>query len=247
MMTRTLLVSLAIALGAVSGLRCATDQEQTPRPPGDREQEQQQQQQGPRLTLEPASGSPGSGVTAKGSGFRGDCRARLYFDTESGPLLGSADVDRSGSFSARLTIPEKSTGDRHLVLARGLRPGTDGCTAPSDNRAEAPFSLTPPRPRLVIDTLEARPGTTVHVEGRGFCADPGCSAVTVLIDGQVAAGDVKVSPQGSFSAEARVPAIKTAGEIVVAAVQTLADKTEIRVFGELEVTPRPNARQRPVQ
>ena len=56
-----------------------------------------------------------------------------------------------------------------------------------------------------------------------------------------------VSAAGAFSTEARVPAIKTAGRVVVAAVQTLTDQTEIQAFGELEVTTRPNVRPRPVQ
>jgi hypothetical protein len=234
----TLVVSFAIALGAVSGVRCAATQE--PAAPPTRSDTERGQQ--PRLSLQPAAGSPGTLVAAKGSGFRGDCRVRLYFDAESGPLLASADVDRFGSFSARLVIPAQTTAERHLVLARGLRPGAKGCVEPSGNQAEAPFALRQ-LPTLLIDTREARPGRTVHVEGRGFCADSACSTVKVLIDGQVAAGNLKVSPGGDFSAEARVPAIKTAGKIAVVAVQTLADQTEIRAFGELEVTPRPNVRR----
>ena len=239
MMTRTLLVPLAIALGAaVSGSHCAAAQTQAP-PPG-----RTQQEQGPRLSLEPAAGSPGTIVAAKGSGFRGDCQVRLFFETESGPPLGSANVDRSGAFSARLVIPEQAAGERHAVLAHALRPGAKGCVEPSGDKAEAAFVLTPrsTAPTLVIDTLQARPGLAVHIDGRGFCGDPGCSTVTVLMDGQVAAGGVKVSPAGTFSVAARVPATKTAGKLVVVAVQTLADQTESRGFGELEVTPRPDVR-----
>jgi hypothetical protein len=252
MMPRPFFVALAIALTAVSGLRCAAAQEQPSR--GNTEDTEQERR--PLLTLEPAAGSPGATVAAKGSGFRGDCGVRLYFDTESGTPLGSAGVDRSGSFTAQVVIPEQATGEQHAVLARGLRPGTTGATAandcvePSGNRAEAAFAVRPrdaTPPVLVIATREARPGSTVQVAGRGFCGEPGCSTVTVLIDGQVAAGDVQVSPGGTFSAEARVPAINTAGRLAVVAVQTLADQTEIRAFGELETTPRPDVRRRPVR
>ncbi|HTG36022.1 MAG TPA: hypothetical protein VLB76_24125 [Thermoanaerobaculia bacterium] len=241
-MKRTLLVPLAIAFGAVSGFHCAAAQKQTSPTHGDTEQR-------PFLSLEPAAAPPGTTLAAKGSGFRGDCGVRLYFDSESGPPLGASDVDRSGSFTARLIISEQATGEQHVVLARGLRPGANGCVEPSGNRAQTPFALEPRTsiPTLAIDTIEARPGKAVHVEGRGFCTDPRCSNVTVLIDGQIAAGDVKVSPAGTFSAAARVPATKTAGKIAVAAVQTLADQSEIRAFGELEVTPRPNVRREPVR
>jgi hypothetical protein len=237
----TLVASFAIALGAVSGFRCAAAQE----PPAPSTRGDTERGQKPLLSLQPAAGSSGTLVAAKGSGFRGDCRVRLYFDAESGPLLASADVDRVGSFSARLVIPAQATAERHLVLARGLRPGAKGCAEPSDNQAEAPFAVRR-APTLLIGTREARPGGAVHVDGRGFCADSGCSTVKVLIDGQLAAGKLTVSPTGTFSAEARVPAIKTAGKIAVVAVQTLSDQTEIRAFGELEVTPRPNVRRQPV-
>src|SRR5262249_48231552 len=160
----------------------------------------------------------------------------------------SAEVDRSGSFAARIAIPEQAAEGRHAVLARALRRGAKGCVEPSGNRAEAPFVVTPrgpAPPTLVIDTPEARPGSAVHVAGRGFCGEAGCSPATTLSGGQVAAGDVKVSPAGTFSAMARVPAINPAGKIAVVAVQTLADQSEIRAFGELEVTPRPNVRRQP--
>jgi hypothetical protein len=117
----------------------------------------------------------------------------------------------------------------------------------SGNNAEASFTLKPGAsiPALVISSIEQRPGSTVHVEGRGFCTDPGCSTVMVIIDGQVGAADVKVNSGGTFSADAQVPAIKTSGKVTIVAVQTLADQTEIRAFGELEVTPRPNIQRNP--
>jgi hypothetical protein len=237
MTIRPYCVALAIVLTTVSGLSCDWAQEQN-------------QEQKPLIALEPGSGPPESTVVAKGSGFRGDCRVRLSLAGESFPPLGSADVDRSGAFSAEITIPAQASEGEHIVLVEGLRPGTQGCEAPSDNRAQATFVVHPGEtapPALTIDTVEARPGSTVRVAGRGFCAETGCSTVTVLIDGQVGARDVKVIAGGTFSAEARVPAINTAGRIAVAAVQTLADGTEIRAFGELEVTPRPNVRRQPGQ
>lgn len=246
MRIRTLLIPCTIALAAVSGLYCAAAQEQTA---GD--QDQGQQGQRPQLALAPAAGPAGSAVAARGSGFAGDCGVRLHLGTESGTALASADVDRSGTFAASLTIPAQTAGGRHTVLARGLRPGTEGCTAPSENAARAVFEVTTQGggtpPSLVIRTRDARPGSMVRIEGRGFCGEAGCSPVTVLVDGQVGAGDVRVSSGGTFSVEARVPAINTAGRIVVTAVQTLADGSEIRAFGELQTTTRPDGRRPTVQ
>ena len=246
MRIRRLLVPCAITLAAVSGLYCAAAQEQTAG-----NQDEARQEQRPQLSLAPAAGPAGSAVAARGSGFAGDCGVRLYFDAESGTALASADVDRSGAFAASLTIPAQAAGGRHAVLARGLRPGTEGCTAPSENAARAVFEVTTQGggapPSLVIRTRDARPGSMVRVEGLGFCGEAGCSPVTVLVDGQVGAGDVQVSSGGTFSAEARVPAINTAGRIVVTAVQTLADGSEIRAFGELLTTPRPDVKRPTVQ
>jgi hypothetical protein len=246
MMNRTFLIPFALVLAAVSGLHCAAAQEQTAGTGGDA-----QQGQGPRLSLEPTAGPAGGAVAAKGSGFRDDCGVRLYLDTESEAPLATADVDEFEAFSARLTIPAQTAAGEHVVLARGLRLGTEGCAAPTDDLARAAFTVTPggtkTPPSLVIRTREARPGTTVRVEGRGFCGEAACSAVTILIDGQVGAGNVKVSSAGTFNAEARVPAITIAGRIAVTALQTLADHSEIRAFGELQITPRPPGQREPVE
>lgn len=245
MRIRTLIVPLTMVLAAVSGLAGAAAQEQTTETGGDAQRGQR-----PRLALEPAAGPPGSAVAAMGSGFRGACGVRLYFDAATDIPLSSADVDSSGAFSARLVIPARAAGGRHAVLARALKPGAEGCAAPADDRAQATFEVTPggkTPPSLVIETRDARPGATVRVEGRGFCGEAACSAVRILVDGQVGAGDVKVNPAGTFSAAARVPAINTVGRIAVTAVQTLADQSEIRAFGEIEVTPRPNVRRQPAE
>ncbi len=246
MRIRTLLIPLAIVLAAVSGLYCAAAQDQTAGTAGDA-----QQGQGPQLSLEPAAGPAGGAVTAKGSGFRDNCGVRLYLDAESEAPIATASVDEFEAFSARLTIPAQAAAGEHVVLARGLRPGTEGCAAPTDDRARAVFTVTSgggkTPPTLVIRTREARPGSTVHVEGRGFCGEPACSAVTILVDGQVGAGGVKVGPAGTFSAEARVPAITISGRLAVTALQTLADHSEIRAFGELLVTPRPPGQRERVE
>jgi hypothetical protein len=239
-MTRMYVVTLAIALFAFSGSRCPAAQGQaTP--------SQTEQDSKPLLTLEPAAGPAGSKTTVKGAGFRGDCGVNLFFDGANGASAGFAHVDRSGAFLASIVIPADAAEGRHPVFAEGLRARGESCADPSGNRGEAIFVVTQhstAAPSLMIDTIEARPGSDVHVSGRGFCAEDGCSPVRVLIDGQVGAENVKVSAGGTFSTAARVPAIKTVGRLPVVAVQTLADQSEIHAFGEIEVTPRPNV-QRP--
>lgn len=239
-MTRTYVVTLAIALFVFSGFRCPAAQGQAT--PSQTEQDGE-----PLVTLEPAAGPAGSKVTAKGAGFRGDCGVNLFFDGANGASAGFARVDRSRAFLASIVIPENAAEGRHAVLAEGLHMRAESCADPSGNRGEAIFVVTQhstPAPSLTIDTIEARPGLDVHVSGRGFCAEDGCSPVTILIDGQVGAENVKVSAGGTFSTAARVPAIKTVGMLPVVALQTLADQSEIRGFGQIEVTTRPN-RPRP--
>ena len=161
MFAHSLWVSATLLLAATSGLLFS----------GSRSAAAQEPPQEPVLALAPAAGSAGTVVAAKGSGFHGDCAVRIYFDRDNGPLLSSANVDRSGGFAIQFAVPDPATAGRHQLLARALRPGTDGCVEPSRNQAAAPFDVTAaaPIPVLVIGTVQARPGGSVHIEGRGFC------------------------------------------------------------------------------
>jgi hypothetical protein len=196
------------------------------------------------LTLLPVSGPPGSSVAAFGEGFQGHCGVDLFLDTTATPL-GATDVKTDGTYSTQVIIPEDTASGPHPLLVRGRTLAGETCSESAATTAEETFTVTARRPVISLLTLEGRPGLTVEVQGRGFCAETACSGATILIDGQVAATGVTVGADGTFIAEAAVPAISAAGSVAVTALQQDAGGLESRAFGELIVTVRPN-QPRPV-
>jgi len=197
------------------------------------------------LIVFPTAAPSGSSVAAFGGGFEGRCGVELFLDTSENSL-GTADVEEDGTYSTQVIIPEDVEAGDHLVLVEGRDSSEQGCTEPVTVGAEVPFRVTAMRPVIELAD-EARPGTTVEVHGRGFCAASECSSVTLLLDGQIGAQDVAVEADGTFVAEAIVPAITAAGGVNVVAVQTSADGSELRAFGELTVTVRPDRSEEVIQ
>ena len=191
------------------------------------------------------SGEEAAGATVliRGEDFSGDCSVRVSLDGDVKQPLGEADTTTEGAFSVQAVIPSDTDTGMHTLTAQGLA-GPD-CDEPSDNLATTDIDVKAPLPSLLIDTIEGRPGGTIQVSGRGFCGDPTCSAITLFADGSVAAADVEVATDGSFSVTALVPAVDNAGEIMVVAVQTDASGEMLRGFGDLFVTVRPGG-ERPV-
>jgi hypothetical protein len=196
----------------------------------------------PFIALEPSAAQPATSVSVSGSGFDGDCAVRLSLDETAD--IARPEVGRSGTFQAAFRVPADAAEGVHEVVAQGVRAGVQGCSDPSGRVASARLSVTGGGEAgvavLTVDTVEARPGSLVHVSGRGFCAADGCSPVTIYISGQVSARNVRVGPGGTFTTPAAVPAVDTAGHIHVVAVQSGPGESEIRASSELRVTPRPN-------
>jgi Kelch motif protein/galactose oxidase-like protein len=72
----------------------------------------------PVLADSPASGPPGQRVTLAGSGFYAHENVTLSWD--GGPVLGRAVTSPSGTFTARITIPQAGPG-QHTLTAQGRR------------------------------------------------------------------------------------------------------------------------------
>lgn len=191
------------------------------------------------------SNAPQAGATVlvEGRDFQGDCRIRIVFDGNHDEPLGTSGVGEKGEFAVQAVIPIDASAGEHELTIQGL--AGPNCDQPSDNVARLDLDVKPPLPWLLIDTIEARPGGSVQVTGRGFCGDAACSPVMLLVDGAVVARDVDVGADGSFNVTAQVPAVDNAGEIMVVAIQTGAGGETLRGFGDLFVTVRPGG-QRPV-
>jgi hypothetical protein len=197
------------------------------------------------LTVFPASVAPGGTIAAFGEGFQGRCGVDLYIDAVADPPFGTADVTSDGTYSTQLIVPEETASGPHTLLVRARSLAGQACTEVAATTDQETFTVTARQPVIEVQALEGRPGADVEVRGRGFCADAACSPVTILINGQTAAANVAVSADGTFLADATVPAISAAGTVAVVAVQQDAAGDEARAFGEIIVTVRPNAPRPP--
>jgi hypothetical protein len=198
----------------------------------------------PGLVLFPSNEpSAGATVLVEGEDFRGDCSVQIVFDGSDTEPLVMASIDEEGIFSVQTVIPADAPTGKHQLTAQGLT--GPNCDQFSDNADTLDINVKSPLPLLLIDTIEARPGGSVQIAGRGFCNDVACSPVIVLVDGAIVAQDIEVDADGSFNVTAQVPAVDNAGEIMVVAVQTDAAGETLRGFGDLIVTVRPGGK-RPV-
>ena len=194
---------------------------------------------GGKVGIHPLSGPSGSTVAVSGRGFVNACGAALYLRSFGGETLANADVG-DGDFNIQAVLPEGLEPGEVTIVGELL--GSDGaaCTQSTGTTFEAKFEVMDEMPIIELAVHDGRPGSDVGVTGRGFCPQPECSDVTLLIDGQVATPGVEVAEDGTFSSAAMVPAIDAAGAVAVVAVQTAADGSVLRGFGEVFVTVRPN-------
>ena len=187
--------------------------------------------------------SAGATVLVEGEDFRGDCNVQIVFGGNDTEPLVTGSIDEVGFFSVQTVIPADAPTGKQQLTAQGLT--GPNCDQFSDNADTLDIIIKSPLPLLLIDTIEARPGGSVQIAGRGFCNDAACSPVMVLVDGAIVAQDIEVDADGSFNVTAQVPAVDNAGEIMVVAIQTDAAGETLRGFGDLIVTVRPGG-ERPV-
>ena len=195
-----------------------------------------------RVSLWPsATSAAGTVLLVEGEDFAGDCKVRVRLDDDFATILAEAPVNTDGSISVQVAIPGETTPGTHTLEVQGLK-GPE-CDESSRNFAAKPLAVSRSMPLLVLDTIEGRPGSSLTVNGRGFCSDMGCSLVTLITDGGVAANDIKVAEDGTFTTTAQIPAVDNAGNIMVVAMQYDANGDSLRGFGELIVTVRPGGKR----
>jgi hypothetical protein len=193
-----------------------------------------------KLSAQPTLSSPaGSVVLLQGDDFGDGCDVRLFLED-----IALADVrsDRNGAFAVQVVVPEQTTEGMHTVRAQTL--GDSGCNEDADGMTVS-LLVAALLPVIEVSPMEGRPGGTVSVAGRAFCGGADCSPVTVLINGLVAADNVPVDSDGTFTVDALVPAVDAAQDIAVVALQTDAAGGRLRAFGDVTVTVRPDVPEGP--
>ena len=69
----------------------------------------------PAITREPVSGMPGSAIDVRVTGFGADEPVLLLWQSETGPVLGTANTDGNGSGATTISIPKESSGLNDLA------------------------------------------------------------------------------------------------------------------------------------
>jgi hypothetical protein len=74
-------------------------------------------------------------------------------------------------------------------------------------------------PTVSISPLAGPPGTSITVEGSGFCGGPSCTPVSIEFNGEAVSSKVQVNPSGTFQVVIQVPGGNAGSNEVVATQQ----------------------------
>lgn len=203
----------------------------------------------PSVAVAPDVTDAGALVAVQGTGWIGTCGVELWLDGVDGQLLGVLFVDSSeGTISGQVTIPADAQIGQHEIVAIGLGFAGEFCGDPDGTSATTTITirqLALDHPTIVLSSLEGTPGSEIEITGAGFCADPECSDIDIWFGGALAASDIPVEEDGSFTASIVLPVVSPLGKTELFAVQTDADGQTQFGYGEFETLVRPATGQRP--
>lgn len=139
----------------------------------------------------PSSGAVGIPILVHGNSFGAGEPIRLYWDTQSNPLLESVTAAGDGSFTASVSVPT-SSGGTHIIIAVGQTSG---------QRASTPFLL---RPSMQLTPANGAARAIVKVRGFGFGAREIVNVRWNSRGGQVVSTTMS-NGQGSFNLRFKAP------------------------------------------
>ncbi|MBI2869823.1 MAG: IPT/TIG domain-containing protein [Chloroflexi bacterium] len=143
-----------------------------------------------RITVAPASGSPGGSVTVTGSGFgAGETGIGVIYDGV--PIASGITASPQGGFSTSIAIPPSYSGIHAISAAGPMTPATPNVS----------FTV---KPAVAVGQAGGAPGRSLTVTGAGF--GPNEAGITVTLDGSPVASNIRASAQGSWTASFVVPA-----------------------------------------
>lgn len=161
----------------------------------------------PALTLSTGKGTPGSPVTASGTGFACEAdRVQLLWDGDS-PLQEAP----AGEFTVALTVPPGVPAGDHSVVAT--------CRNHTDISVRQPFTVTSVAipgnvsPALTLQPTNGPPGGDVGATGDHFP----CAAVELSWDDGIHLPSAAPDPSGHFNASVPVPTNADAGLLTLRA------------------------------
>ncbi len=174
----------------------------------------------PTLILTPASGPPGTTVTASGAGFGATEPVTLAVD---GTTVAVGTTSAAGAVTAlRFTLPNPVVG-AHMVRVRGVASG---------QAQSATFTVTG-APTVVLSPSSGGPGTGVAVSGSGFGAS---EPITVSFDGTQMAANASTGTGMLSGIAFSVPNPVAAGPHTVTVRGTTSGRSQSAAFSVLEPT-----------
>ena len=145
----------------------------------------------PRVTVSPASGTPGSVINLTGSGFRSQERD-IVISYDGIPVATVLVTDARGGFTASFTVPESTSG-LHFI-------SHTGAVSLAAGGSEASFQVVR---GISLDDAQGAPDSSVSISGSGFAAnDP---LISIVYDGDQVLAEVLADPQGSFTTSILIP------------------------------------------
>jgi predicted lipoprotein with Yx(FWY)xxD motif len=101
-------------------------------------------------------------------------------------------------------------------------------------------------PAISLTPNAGPPGTSITVDGVGFCANP-CTTVSIQFGGVSVSRGVAVDASGAFHATFRAPGGTVAGSNLVTAVQQTGSSpaSTVRAFAYFDITPSGSPTPRP--
>jgi hypothetical protein len=144
-----------------------------------------------RITLDPASGQPGTALTVTGSQLYWNENLTVYWD-DRGHALGRTKTDNNGAFTLGVTVPPDAPAGNHSVCL------VEEPSIPCDVFAVVP---KPSPPVIHVDAAGNTPGSRVHVTGGNFA--PGQN-IAVMFDNHEQ-GAATADAQGAVTADFDIP------------------------------------------
>jgi hypothetical protein len=176
----------------------------------------------PNFTINPSSGSVGTGVVVAGRAFDAN-EANIKVSYDSQILRTGVTADAQGSWNTTFTVPSSTKGS-HIVEAYGA-------TTVATDVAKATFSVLP---GLVVTPASSNVGGEVKVEGGGFSNNEG--GIKVTIDGVAVSQNISADSNGNWSSLFVLPSL-IAGDHVVDAYGMITQPSDV-TDGKVTIMPK---------
>jgi hypothetical protein len=146
----------------------------------------------PTLTVNPASGPPGSAVTITSSGF-GTNETGIIITFDDNPITSGTSANSLGNWSGKFTVPASPSGS-HSVSAYGS----------STLAGSLPGITFVVNPTIAVNPTSGPPGSSATVTGSGFSA--GETGVMITFDSNSISSGISADSLGNWSGTFTVPA-----------------------------------------